>query len=90
MSIDESGNLLGLPQILPGYKPEIGALAIFTLRYIIHSILYLSYRLGTEVEWDEEQECFDTFCRELAEFYCLHYQIDDDEDTTGFCFSICF
>lgn len=34
------------------------------------------------MEWDEEQECFETLCRELAEFYCLQYE-DDDEDETA-------
>lgn len=33
MTIDEEGNLLTLPQILPSYKPEIGAMATFILRY---------------------------------------------------------
>lgn len=34
MQIDENGDLLSLPQIIPNYKPEIGALATFILRYI--------------------------------------------------------
>eukprot|EP01126_Amoeba_proteus_P061080 TRINITY_DN8158_c0_g1_i2.p1 TRINITY_DN8158_c0_g1~~TRINITY_DN8158_c0_g1_i2.p1 ORF type:complete len:269 (-),score=72.73 TRINITY_DN8158_c0_g1_i2:72-878(-) len=68
MTIDDEGHLLTLPQILPSYKPEIGAMATFILR------------LGTEVEWDEEQECFETLARELAEFYCLQYEDEDGED----------
>jgi len=67
MTIDEEGNLLTLPQILPNYKPEIGAMATFVLR------------LGTEVEWEEEQECFETLSRELSEFYCLQYEDDEEE-----------
>lgn len=35
-------------------------------------------RLGTEVDWDSEQECFDTLSRELAEFFCLQFEIGDD------------
>ena len=36
-------------------------------------------RLGTEVDWDEEQECFETLSRELAEFYCLQYEDEEDD-----------
>jgi DNA mismatch repair protein MLH1 len=110
MTIDEEGNLLTLPQILPSYKPEIGAMATFVLRFVLlplpsllpsspslpSSLSSLSpflppflflpsitekRRLGTEVEWDEEQECFETLAREFAEFYCLQY-----EDDEGTCF----
>eukprot|EP01123_Difflugia_compressa_P013193 TRINITY_DN5988_c0_g1_i1.p1 TRINITY_DN5988_c0_g1~~TRINITY_DN5988_c0_g1_i1.p1 ORF type:complete len:129 (+),score=21.92 TRINITY_DN5988_c0_g1_i1:2-388(+) len=69
MTIDKEGNLLTLPQILPNYTPEIGALATFMLR------------LSTEVDWDEEQACFDTLSREFAEFYCLQY--DDTKNPTA-------
>lgn len=34
MQIDENGDLLSLPQIIPNYKPDIGALATFILRYL--------------------------------------------------------
>jgi len=68
MTIDENGQLLTLPQIIPNYTPEIGALATFILR------------LSTEVEWDEEQTCFETLSREFSEFYCLQYDEDETED----------
>ncbi|XP_013398053.1 DNA mismatch repair protein Mlh1-like [Lingula anatina] len=28
-------------------------------------------RLATEVEWDTEKECFETFARETSEFYAM-------------------
>jgi len=68
MTIDKDGNLLTLPQILPSYIPEIGLLATFILR------------LGTEVEWEEEQSCFEGLARELAEFYSLQYNEDQIEE----------
>jgi len=40
-------------------------------------------RLGTEVEWEEEQSCFEGLARELAEFYSLQYnedQVEEGED----------
>uniref|UniRef100_A0A6B2L7V0 DNA mismatch repair protein Mlh1 C-terminal domain-containing protein n=1 Tax=Arcella intermedia TaxID=1963864 RepID=A0A6B2L7V0_9EUKA len=67
LTIDDEGQLLTLPQILPGYVPEIGALATFILR------------LSTEVDWEEEQTCFETLCREFAEFYSI---APDEENET--------
>eukprot|EP00698_Gefionella_okellyi_P000392 TRINITY_DN1034_c0_g1_i3.p1 TRINITY_DN1034_c0_g1~~TRINITY_DN1034_c0_g1_i3.p1 ORF type:complete len:386 (-),score=110.43 TRINITY_DN1034_c0_g1_i3:66-1223(-) len=53
-----------------------GALKLCTLPLIIGQLLPQSVlipmfllRLGTEIEWDREQECFHTFASELAEFY---------------------
>jgi DNA mismatch repair protein MLH1 len=60
IQIDDDGNLVGLPLLIDNYVPDIDALATFILR------------LGTEVEWKDEQECFETLSRELAEFYALH------------------
>lgn len=28
-------------------------------------------RLATEVDWDSEQDCFQTFCRETAKFFSI-------------------
>jgi hypothetical protein len=45
MTIDDDGQLLSLPQVIPNYKPEIGALATFILRYVLlpHSVLWSCY-----------------------------------------------
>ncbi|KAL7466193.1 hypothetical protein ACHAXS_006481 [Conticribra weissflogii] len=49
--------LSGLPILLDGHYPQPHALPIFLLR------------LATEVNWKEEQPCFEGICRELASFY---------------------
>uniref|UniRef100_A0A182PGE2 DNA mismatch repair protein S5 domain-containing protein n=1 Tax=Anopheles epiroticus TaxID=199890 RepID=A0A182PGE2_9DIPT len=57
LSIREDGYLESLPKLLDNYIPSI----VFLPMYII--------RLATDVEWDEEQECFRTFSRETAHFF---------------------
>ena len=54
LEIDEEGNLLSIPQLLDGYIPYFGGLPVFILR------------LATEVDWDEEETCFDNVAQELA------------------------
>jgi DNA mismatch repair protein MLH1 len=79
MTIDNEGNLLTLPQIIPGYMPEVGALATFMLR------------LSTEVEWDEERACFETLSREFAQFYCLQFDEQEpnkESETSGRAWTI--
>lgn len=37
-------------------------------------------RLATEVDWDIEQECFQTFCRETAKFFSIRqHSVPNDE-----------
>ncbi|XP_053684505.1 DNA mismatch repair protein Mlh1 [Sabethes cyaneus] len=55
ISID--GKLEAIPILVNDYTPSMVYLPMYILR------------LATEVEWDEEQECFRTFCRETAKFY---------------------
>ncbi|XP_055625254.1 DNA mismatch repair protein Mlh1 [Toxorhynchites rutilus septentrionalis] len=55
--ISEDGMLESIPVIINDYIPSMAYLPLYMLR------------LATEVEWDEEQECFRTFCRETAMFY---------------------
>ncbi|RPB04249.1 putative DNA mismatch repair protein Mlh1 [Choiromyces venosus 120613-1] len=57
MEITEQGELVGIPLLLKGYMPSLGKLPSFILR------------LGPNVDWYSELECFDTFLRELALFY---------------------
>lgn len=57
MEIGASGQILSIPVLLDGHTPPVEGLPMYVLR------------LATEVEWDSEKECFDTFCRETARFY---------------------
>jgi DNA mismatch repair protein MLH1 len=53
----ESNELIGLPEIFPGYRPIPESLSIFLLH------------LATDVNWNIEQECFDDIAQILSEFY---------------------
>ncbi|XP_070396428.1 DNA mismatch repair protein Mlh1-like [Dermacentor albipictus] len=57
LGINESGEITSLPIILNDHTPPVEGLPMYALR------------LATEVEWEKEQECFETFCRETARFY---------------------
>jgi DNA mismatch repair protein MLH1 len=57
MVIDDQGKLLAFPLVLDNYVPDFGSLPM------------LIVRLATDVDWEKEQECFDSLCRELASFY---------------------
>ena len=59
MEIDEDGCLATLPMLAEDHVPPLSALPIFIMRLI------------TEVNWDEEEACFHTFCRETARFYAI-------------------
>ncbi|XP_040171010.1 DNA mismatch repair protein Mlh1 [Anopheles arabiensis] len=57
LSIREDGFLESLPKLLDNYITSL----VFLPMYVI--------RLATDVEWEEEQECFRTFSRETAHFF---------------------
>nr|XP_019526915.2 DNA mismatch repair protein Mlh1-like [Aedes albopictus] len=57
LCISADGMLESIPIVVQEYIPSLAHLPMFVLR------------LATEVEWDEEKECFDTFCREVARYY---------------------
>ncbi|TGZ77382.1 DNA mismatch repair protein MutL [Ascodesmis nigricans] len=57
LDITSDGNLHSIPLLLKNYLPSLGKLPTFLLR------------LGPNVAWDSETECFSTFLRELALFY---------------------
>ncbi|XP_013404163.1 DNA mismatch repair protein Mlh1 [Lingula anatina] len=59
MEISEDGHLHTLPLLLDKYVPSMDGLPMYILR------------LATEVEWDTEKECFETFARETSEFYAM-------------------
>ncbi|KAI9288731.1 histidine kinase-like ATPase [Umbelopsis sp. AD052] len=56
--VSENGELLSVPMLIKNYVPTLDKLPLFLLR------------LGTEVDWDGEKECFETLAKELALFYC--------------------
>uniref|UniRef100_A0A3Q3WPT4 DNA mismatch repair protein MLH1 n=1 Tax=Mola mola TaxID=94237 RepID=A0A3Q3WPT4_MOLML len=62
MEIDQEGNLTGLPLLLDKYTPIMEGLPMFILR------------LATEVNWDNEKECFRDFSRECSMFYSIRKQ----------------
>ena len=57
MGISDDGDLLSIPLLIKGYTPSLAKLPRFLLR------------LGPHVNWKAEKECFETFLRELADFY---------------------
>ncbi|XP_074006358.1 DNA mismatch repair protein Mlh1 isoform X4 [Numenius arquata] len=61
------GNLIGLPLLIDNYVPPLEGLPMFILR------------LATEVNWDEEKECFESLSKELAMFYSIRKQYIIDE-----------
>ncbi|XP_050702936.1 DNA mismatch repair protein Mlh1-like [Eriocheir sinensis] len=72
LRIDEEGRLCTLPYLLDGHQPSMEGLPVFILR------------LASEVDWDNEKDCFDTLARELARFYAVQdktpLEEEDDEE----------
>ncbi|KAI0284621.1 DNA binding protein [Russula aff. rugulosa BPL654] len=57
LGITTDGMVDCLPVLVPDFTPNLDKLPLFFMR------------LGPQVNWNNEQECFDTFLRELAYFY---------------------
>ncbi|KAI6131443.1 histidine kinase-like ATPase [Pisolithus croceorrhizus] len=57
LDISESGDILALPHLLKEYTPDLNKLPTFLMR------------LGPQVDWSSERECFESFMHELAYFY---------------------
>ncbi|XP_052843519.1 DNA mismatch repair protein Mlh1 [Drosophila gunungcola] len=57
LRISEEGQLESLPSLVPQHRPNVAHLPVYLLR------------LATEVDWEQEARCFETFCRETARFY---------------------
>jgi len=68
MEINKQGELISLPLILDKYVPNWNRLPMFLLR------------LATEIDWDNEQDCFDGFSRECSLFYSYAPDEYDDEE----------
>lgn len=50
--------------ISDNHKPEVSELPMYILR------------LATEVNWENERECFETFAKETANYYAKLYEDD--------------
>ncbi|XP_075068728.1 DNA mismatch repair protein Mlh1 [Mixophyes fleayi] len=70
LEIDEEGNLTGLPLLIDNYIPPLEGLPLFILR------------LATEVNWDDEGECFQSFSKECSMFYSLRKQYIEQESAS--------
>ncbi|KAI0938628.1 hypothetical protein AcW1_001690 [Taiwanofungus camphoratus] len=57
LSINAEGMVQSLPMLLRDYTPNLDKLPLFLMR------------LGPQVDWTSETECFQSFLRELAFFY---------------------
>ncbi|KAF9029295.1 DNA mismatch repair protein [Haplosporangium bisporale] len=57
LCITEDGLVSAIPMMIKGYIPNMEKLPD------------LLWRLGSEVNWSAEKECFQTLCREIAIFY---------------------
>ncbi|KAF9457554.1 DNA mismatch repair protein MutL [Collybia nuda] len=71
LDITSSGLVESLPLLLRDYTPNLDHLPSFLMR------------LGPQVDWTSEAECFDSFLRELAYFYTpvpLFTSVSDSEE----------
>ena len=59
LEIDSDGNMCTIPMLLEGYVPDLNRLPFFIMRLV------------TEVEWEEETQCFQLVGRELSRFYAI-------------------
>uniref|UniRef100_A0A3Q3FBK1 MutL homolog 1, colon cancer, nonpolyposis type 2 (E. coli) n=1 Tax=Labrus bergylta TaxID=56723 RepID=A0A3Q3FBK1_9LABR len=66
MEIDQDGNVSGLPLLLDNFSPVMEGLPMFILR------------LATEVNWDDEKECFRDFCKECSSFYSIRKPSEEE------------
>lgn len=73
LDIDQDERLCTVPMLLDNYVPNMEGLPMYILR------------LATEVDWDHEKRCFQSFARETSEFYSLKksmfVQADDTDDS---------
>ncbi|KAG0332523.1 DNA mismatch repair protein [Podila horticola] len=68
LCITEDGLLSAIPLMIKGYIPNMEKLPD------------LLWRLGSEVNWMVEKDCFQTLCRELAIFYSTQPERVEEED----------
>uniref|UniRef100_A0A1A9W6X3 DNA mismatch repair protein S5 domain-containing protein n=1 Tax=Glossina brevipalpis TaxID=37001 RepID=A0A1A9W6X3_9MUSC len=68
LNISSEGDLLTLPLLLEQHCPSKTYLPLYMLR------------LATDVEWDIEEKCFETFCRETARYYASVSEVDKKDN----------
>ncbi|ALC40898.1 Mlh1 [Drosophila busckii] len=71
LRISDEGCLESLPELLVQHVPSAAHLPIYLLR------------LATEVEWEEEAQCFENFCRETARYYAQLSWFDPKDIAQG-------
>ncbi|KAA0718271.1 DNA mismatch repair protein [Triplophysa tibetana] len=69
LEIDDEGKLVGLPMLLDNYIPTMEGLPMFILR------------LATEVNWDNEKDCFHDLAIECSHFHSIRKQYTLESDT---------
>ncbi|CAO1384866.1 unnamed protein product [Diamesa hyperborea] len=71
LKINNAGEILTMPQLLDEHAPAMSRLPLYIIR------------IATEVNYDDEDECFKSFCRETANYYATMSIIPGDGDTDG-------
>ncbi|KAL6101343.1 mlh1 [Pungitius sinensis] len=73
IEIDQDGNLTGLPLLLDTYTP------------IMEGLPMLILRMATEVNWDNEKDCFRDLSKECSMFYSIRkrYVLEEEQDAEG-------
>ena len=71
IKITDDGCLVGLPILIEKYFPMLHNMPMFLLR------------LATEVNWDNEKDCFDSLAKEIADFYSLKLPAGTDEQLSS-------
>ncbi|VDK80429.1 unnamed protein product [Litomosoides sigmodontis] len=67
LSITENGNLDSIPSLVGGFIPQL------------ESLPQLILTLASNIEWDDEQTCFEQVCWALSEFFCLKKEFCNGE-----------
>ncbi|XP_074658885.1 DNA mismatch repair protein Mlh1-like [Tubulanus polymorphus] len=71
LEIDKDGNILTIPLLLDNYVPQLEGLPMYILR------------MASEVDWEHERECFDSFCQETADFYAFRKDLVIGQQTNS-------
>ena len=71
LKMNDAGEILTIPQLLDEHAPPMSRLPLYIIR------------IATEVNYDDEDECFKSFCRETANYYATMSIIPGDEETNG-------
>ena len=68
ISINSDGELETLPSIIPSYHPLMSHLPLFIIR------------MATDVDYDDEKQCFKSICTELSTYYARVSLTATDKD----------